>query len=475
MKKIIFSISLLSFSTLFAQEKAWNLNTCIDYALENNLTIKRSILQYNSSEWDKKSSFGNFLPTLNGSVNGSLNQGRNIDPFTNEFTTVTNKSINGGLNTGLTLFNGGSLMKRFQNSKLNIAQQKSNLEQIKRDISMNIALAYLQVLFNKENLEMADDRLLMSKGQLEKTSIQVSKGAQPKAKKLEVEAQMYSDEQGKVNAEYALKSSKMQLFQLLDIRDFENQQLQIPNVESVPLQKDHWDIDKIYQKALMNLPKYKAAQLQKEIAENNIEVSKANGLPSLRLGANIGSLASDQAKTVDQSTPPEVKQIQVGLTEDGKKVFAAQAQPTFTAIPLGTQLDNNLSSSVSLSLNIPILNGFQTKVAVQKSKIAQLQAEIGEKETENQIYKDVQSAIIDAEKAFEAFRVATKTLESTQANLNNAEERYKLNAISIYDFQQIKNAYFSAKIRKSQAKYDYIFKRMVLEFYQGNAISLPQS
>lgn len=472
MKKLLYIVSVLGTSIFVqAQEKKWDLTQCIEYALENNLSIQKENLQQQSVQWDKTASFGAFLPSINASANGSYNFGRTINPVTNEFIDQNSKSTSFGISSSVNLYNGGRRRLQYENSKLAIEQQSFNVEQLKRDVSMNIALAYLQVLFQQENLEIAIKRKALSKSQLERVKIQVKNGQLAMSKQLDLEAQFYVEDQNELTAIYNLKNAQMNLFQLLDIRDYESQNISIPLAIEVAEKKTSYTIAEIFDAAKRVLPKYQNLQKQKEIAVNNTKVSKSSGLPTVSLGGNLNSLASDrailQSKTGDFFTPV------IGQDVNGNPITSLP-QPIYEQkdMPFKDQVKQNYSKSISLSLNIPIFNGLQTRVNTEKARVNELTLDISARELENQIYKDVQNAIIDAEKAQDAYFASKKSLISAQDAFNNAQSRYKLSAISVYDLQQVKNTLFQAKSKLVQAKYDYVFKNMVIKFYQGKAITL---
>lgn len=439
MKRTIL-ISLFALcGTAFAQNKIWSLKDCINYAMDNNLSLERSKLNLNSAEYDKKISKFDFLPNLNGNASQGFSFGRAVNPTTNEFITSNISNLSFQVNSNVTIFNAGRLQNTF---KLNKAQVKSSeyaLKELENDISLNIANAFLQILFQKELLETSEQQLELSKSQLERMKIRFQNGLESNSKLLEVESQFYTDQQSKQTAYFNLQNSRLNLFQLLDIQDYENNEIEIPTIET-PETIEHLSVSQIFNNSKQHLPQYKKIEADKKVSQLNTKVTRAAKLPTLTLGAGLDSRAS--------------------------KLLGSEN------IATKDQLDANFSQNVNLNLSVPIFNKFRNNINIQKSKLRELQVNVDEKELNNKIYKDIQSSMFNAQSAYEAFKTSQKAYASSSESYNNANERYKLALLSYYDFQQSKNTLFAAKSKLIQAKYDYIFKTMILKFYQGHPITL---
>lgn len=441
------SYFLLSLSLIgivgFSQEREWTLQECINYAMENNLSIERSKLNLESAEYDYKKSKFSFLPNLNASGSEQLSYGLSQNPTTGVFQSVNSANINLQLNTSLTVYNGGRLCNSF---KLNQAQVNSNqygLKELENNITINIANAYLQILFQKELWETADQQFQLSDKQLERMRVRVENGVESNSKLLEVEAQYFTDQQNKQTAYFNLQNSRLTLFQLLDIQNYQEHNIEIPIIEAPNTDSLLMlSVEEIYRISKLNLPQYKKVNADKEVAKYNSKIAKSGGLPSLSLGAGLNTGATS-ALNIDV---PEISYRK--------------------------QFDNNLRKYITLSLNVPIFNQFSNKLDIQKALVNEKQVNVNQQELDNQVYKDIQSALFNAKSALEAYITAKKAFNSSTESYNNANERYKLALLSIYDFQQSKNALFSAKSKLIQSKYDYIFKTMVLKFYQGHPITL---
>ena len=441
------SYFLLSFSLIgllgFSQERVWSLKECISYAMENNLSIERSKLNLESAEYDSKRSKFSFLPNLNASGSEQISYGLSQDPTSGVFVNVNSANISLQLNSSLTVYNGGRLSNSFKLNKAQVNSNQYGLKELENNITINIANAYLQILFQKELWETADQQFQLSDKQLERMRVRVENGVESISKLLEVEAQYFTDQQNKQAAYFNLQNSRLTLFQLLDIQNYQEHNIEIPIIEAPDTDTLLMlPVEEIYRISKLNLPQYKKANADKEVAKFNTKIAKSGSLPSLSLGAAMTTGATS-ALNIDI---PEV--------------------------PYREQFDNNLRKFITLNLNVPIFNRFSNKLDVQKALVNEKQVDVNQKELDNQVYKDIQSALFNAKSAYEAYVTAEKAFNSSSESYKNANERYKLDVLSIYDFQQSKNALFSAKSKLIQAKYDYIFKTMVLKFYQGHPITL---
>lgn len=436
--KFLFTLSLFAIAG-FAQERTWSLEECIVYAMDNNLSIERSKLNLERSKLDSKISKFDFLPDLNANGSDNFSFGKAVNPASNTFETVNRSNISLQLNSNVTVFNAGRITNTFKLNQAQVISSEHALKELENNIALNIANAYLQILFQSELLETSEQQLELSKTQYERVKIRVENGVESFSKLLEVESQFYTDQQSKQSAYFNLQNSRLTLFQLLDIQNYENQQIEIP-IFNAPEALEELSVQEIFELSKHTLPQYKKIKSDKEVSKLNTKISKANKMPTLSLGAGLNSQASYSQNTDNT--------------------------------PTSQQLEDFFSQNVSLNLRVPIFNKFRNNLSIQKSQINELQVNVDEKELNNKVFKDIQSALFDAKSAFEAYITSQKAYNSSLESYNNANERYKLTLLSIYDFQQSKNALFASKSKLIQSKYDYIFKTMVLKFYQGHSITL---
>jgi outer membrane protein len=444
MKNLLITSLLLTSLIGFGQQKRMlTLEECIDIAVENNLTVQRSELNLTSAEISLMQAQAARYPNLNANGNYGYNWGRGIDPTTNGFTTQRINFNGVSASSGVTLLNGLQINNSVRQSKLN--QQASEYDLLKaiNDISLNTSLNYLNVIFNKELLDNAKFVLESSQQQLERTKKLVESGSLPISNKLQLISQVATNEVNLVNAENNLDLSILTLKQGLLLQPGEEIDIVIPEIEVDQAEIEGSTIKQVYEVAVQNQPEIQSADLRVESARIGVDVANGGIFPTLSLNGNLSTNYSDAFK-------------EIGTTE---------------TIDLRTQYDNNLSKRLTLGLSIPIFNGFQTYSNIQRSKITQQQAEITAIEQRNALYQTIESSYRNALAAAKTYSASQRQVEALEETFRVLENQYNLGASNFTDFQVASNNLFQAKTDLSRAKYDFIFKLKVLEFYQGKKLS----
>ncbi|TDY10690.1 TolC family protein [Meridianimaribacter flavus] len=439
MKKAIFVFTVLLTFSFQAQTKKWTLEECVDHALQNNITVKQSELDLEQSEINKKDAIGNFLPTLNASVSHSWSIGLGQDPVTFDAVNSTTKNLSGGISSSLNIYDGLRNINQLHRSNLEILASRYQLDKIKDDISLLVANSFLQILFNKEQLKVLQAQQVVSQQELERTNELVDAGVLPRGDLLEIQATIATQEQQIVNAENTVLLSRIQLAQLLLIQEYETFDIvdidyQVPTtmiLEQSP--------DAIVSKAKETRYDIKIAETNQEIANDNLKIAKGALQPTLRGSYNFGS-----------------------------NYFTSQL---FDTPDFETQLTDNKSHNFSLSLSIPIFNGFAASNNVKRNKVnlerAKVQLEQANLDMETAVYQ----AYNDTKGALKAYEAAQKTLEAREEAFNYSRERYNVGLLNAFDYNQSQNRFEAAQSDVIRTKYDYIFKLKVLEFYFGIPIT----
>ncbi|MBN7816138.1 TolC family protein [Algoriphagus pacificus] len=448
MRKCFLGFALLAglnFST-FAQETAipsgpLDLETAVSIALENNLTLKRSELNQISNEATLLQNQGQRLPNLSTGASSGYRWGRSINPVTNLFETARIGNINVSASSNATIFAGNQINNSIKQAKVNLEAGMYNIEATKNDITLNIINLFINVVFNREQVNVAENQLATTKDQLERTTKLVDAGSLPFSDQLDVQAQNATNEVNLINAKNNYNIAKLNLAQAL----------QIPYTPEFSVIEPEFEINEalmatetprdIYNAALDIMPEIKAAQANIESAEYGVKLAKAGYYPTLGLGANIFSNYVDQAFNTER--------------------------PSF-----GQQIENNLSQSLNLQLSIPIFSRLNNKASVQRARVQKQISEVAALEAENQLRNDIESAYnsaLAAEQSYEASLIQVKSLEES---FRIAQQRFDLGAINSVDFQVAQNNLFNAQADLLNAKYTYIFRVKVLDFYLGNPINL---
>ncbi|WP_170235061.1 TolC family protein [Bizionia gelidisalsuginis] len=427
----------LSFAAL-AQDKQWTLQESVNYALDNNITVKQASNTLLTNQQDIIAAKGQFLPSVNANANHSFSTG-NVELFQGQFTNRTSNSTSLGLNVNETVFNGFRNTNLYKQSQLNLESNQLELDRIKDDISLNVVNAYLNILFNIENLETAEAQYEFSQKQLQRVNELVDAGAQPRADVYDAQATLSRDVQSVTVAENNYELSLLTLSQLLQV-PFEGFAVEVIEIDSPSEALMYNDVSPILDYALANRNEVKVAEKGIEISELGTEISKAGYYPSVSLGYGFGS-----------------------------NVFYSNLQQNED--PFFQQLNDQKSHRFTLSVNIPIFSQFQNKTAVAKSRIQVENAKLRLEQTKLNLESNIQRAFTDAKAAFRAYDAAKVSLESQELAFNNSQERYNIGAMNAFDLEQSRLRLVNAESSLINAKYDFIFKTKVLDFYLGKPIT----
>jgi len=438
--KIVTILALVFFISINAQDKKWTLQECVNHALDNNITIKQNKLNVEISQENVNNSKGNFLPNLNASTSGNLNFGSGFDPVSQNRVSTSTYGGSLGINSGITVFNGYRNLNTYKQAQLGVEGSKLDLEKIQDDISLFVVNTYLNVLFAKENLSVAKVQFQISKKQIENAKEKFDAGVAPKGDLLNAQSTAATDEQSVISFENTLNLALLDLAQLLQVEPvgFDVEVIEIDSPSIILLYKNP---NQVYQKALINRPEIKKAELDIESADLSVEIAKASFLPSISLGANVGTGYGFNLKNNSH-------------------------------IPYFTQLDDNLGYGVSFNVNIPIFSRGQVKSNVNRQKINYEISKFGLENEKLQLQQTIQKAYYDAKAAAKTYEAAEKSLIAQNEAFKNAQESYNLGAMTQFDFDQVRSRFVNAEGAIIRAKYDYVFKTKVLKFYFGESILL---
>lgn len=454
-KQTILLFCILCAVSSFSQNKKWTLQECVDHALENNISIKQAHLDSEIAKENIVSSKGDFLPNLNGSASKSFNFGSFIDNNGGRISSDS-RGNSFGLNTGVTLFDGFRNIYSYKQSKLGLESSKIQLEVLTSNISLNIANAYLNILLNKENLKITLDQMELTQKQLDQVKSLVEYEVKPKSDLFDVEAQLATDNERVVNAQNNLDLSLLSLSQLLQISHvgFDIQEVLL-EVSSVALGYDN--TEDIYTTAEASRPEIKKANLEIENSVLGIKIAKSTFMPSLSFGAGMGT--SYQHRQGEEDLRPIID------PNDPNNII-------FVENGFGTQLKNNLGYNVGFNLRIPIFNGFKTKANVSRSVIAKQKSELRLEQEKQTLRTNIEQAYADAKAALNQYVASEQSVNAQKEAFKNAQERYNLGVITAFDYEQIKNRLINAQSSLINAKYNFVFKTKVLDFYTGKPISI---
>lgn len=468
---LITLLTLITFIGYGQQKRMLSLQECIDIATDNNITVQRSELNLQTAQVNLLQSQAQRYPTINFNGNYGYNWGRGIDPTTNQFTTQRIAFNGVGGNASMPVINGFQVNNSIKQSKLDLEASQYDLQKANNDIALNTALNYLNVIFNKELLENAKFQLESSQQQLERTKILVESGALPKANELQLASQMATNEVNLVTAQNNLDLAVLTLKQGLLLPPGEEIDIIVPDITIDQAEMEATSVLDIYNTALANQPEIQSADLRVQSAKAGLEASKGGLYPSISLSGGFSTNYSDAlvSREVTSAVPTGETSPTQFVTAGGDPVLQQEFDFEFSesTVPLSTQYENNLSKRLSLNLNIPIFNGFQTRSNIQRSKITLQQAEISKTEQQNTLYQTIESSYRNALAASKTFSASEKQVASLEETFRAVENQYNNGAANFTDYQVATNNLYQARTDLSRAKYDFVFKKKVLEFYQG--------
>ncbi|MBU3820939.1 TolC family protein [Flavobacteriaceae bacterium XHP0103] len=437
--KRAFTIGVFLVGALGFSQKKWTLQESINHALENNITIKKAENTLLINDEDITAAKGSFLPTVSGSASHSISLGQS-QLFEGAFVNRTSNSTNFGVRVSENIFNGFRNTYLYEQAKLNLETSQLELSRIQDDISLNVANSYLNALFNKEQLETAITQFEFSKKQLSQVKDLVEAGTQPKVNIYDAEATLANDEQAVTVAENNYNLALLSLSQLLQV-PFEGFDIEVIEIDSPSEALLYNNASPILEYALQNRSEIGIAEKNIENSELNTKISKAGFLPSVNFGYSLGA-----------------------------NVFYTNLNDNEN--PFFRQLEDNLGHNFNLSVNIPIFSQFQNKTNVAKSLIQEENAKLDLEQAKLTLESNIQAAFTDAQAAFKTYEAAKKSLASQELAFENAQERYNIGAMNAFELEQSRVRYINAQSSLITAKYDFVFKTKVLDFYMGKTITI---
>ena len=444
MKKIIIAIGLMfvTVSAVMAQ-KQWTLQECIDYALANNITLKKSQLQQQSALEDLKGAKAALLPTVNASTNQSLG----YQPWKDSgISTVTNGVVNTevdktyyngsySLSGQWTVWNGGRNTNTVKLDKLAEQQAELTTQETANSIQERIAQIYAQILYLDENVKVNEQMLQTSKKNEERGQEMVSVGKMSRADLAQLTSQRANDEYSIVESKSQLLNYKLQLKQLLEITDEQEFDVVVPEISDERILSEVPSLQTVYEEALLNRPEIERLQLAIKSSDVSLRLAKAGWMPNVSVNGGVTTSTNS-------------------LNSTG----------------WGEQFKTNVNTSIGLGVSVPVYDGRSTKTAVNKAKIQQLQAQLNLQDQQKTLYTNIQQYWLNATTNQEKYKAASSSVESAQQSYELLSEQFRLGLKNIVELMTGKNNLMQAQQNQLQSKYQTIYNKQMLEFYQGGEI-----
>ncbi|HLN74151.1 MAG TPA: TolC family protein [Prolixibacteraceae bacterium] len=445
------ALMLFVFTGAKAQE-TWSLQKCINYALENNIQVKQQALstEYYTNQRDQAKN--NRLPNLNANVQNYSSYGRSLLPD-NSYKDINSNSTAGNVSSNVTLWNGFVLNNSIKMAEMNLRASLEDMKKAKDDIMLNIAAAYLEILFADELVAVSEQVLKVTQLQIDRTTKLVDAGSLAKGSLLEIEAQFAREELNVVNAQNRLQLAYLNLYQFLDLPSTESFKIEKPVLPEINANLTLINSMDVFRNAVETKPAVKSAEFKLESARQQLKIAKGSLMPSLSFGGNYNNDYNN--KDFYQSFDPITGKLVQG-----------------DLISFGKQIKKNQRYGFGATLSIPIFNRFQGQTQVKNSRIQVEDYELQLQSTKNLLRKDIEQAYTNALAAFKRYIANQKAVESSTEAFRYTEEKFNVGMINSVEYNQTKNNLTTAQSDLLQAKYEYIFRTKILDFYNGQAIEL---
>lgn len=477
---ILTTILLFLWLSAPAQDKGiWTLQQAVQYALEHNLSIQQNVLNERLSKLGLQQSRLSQLPNANVSSAYGRSFGRSVDPTTNQFVNNTSYDfISLSANADVLIF--GWFQKRNTIAKNRYSWQAADadLDQLKDDISLNVATGYLRALLAQEQVNISQKQVELSRAQLNQTRHFADAGRVPELNVAQLEAQLANDSANLIQAISDHSNALLEIKALLNFDFDERFQLEVPNIKM----QDKLSIadltpDDVYDEATKHLGSIRSSTLKLSAAEKGLSAAKGTRWPQLALNAQAGT---NYATTYKDYTVTGLTQTPVNgsyaydTAGSGRVLPLYQATPTYTTTitPLSKQFDNNFRQTLSLGLNVPIFNAWQAQTSVKQAKINVLSQQLNKQQAELKLKTDVYKAYNDARNSVQKYYAAERAASAAKRAFDFAQKRYDLGLTNTVEYLTTQNTLYSSESKLAAAKYDLIFKLKVIDYYLGKEIKL---
>jgi len=448
-----FTLLLTSQGTLISQQKVWSLGECIIYAIDNNIQIKQQVIQ---TEFQKNSlDLAKFrlLPTLNGSATHNYSFGRALDQTTYLYTDQqTVQSNNFYLGANLNLFSGLQNYNTIKKNQYALLAGEEDLQNIKDNIALNVALDYLQILLNKELVTATGNQLQITLQQIEKTRRLVVAGSAARGNLLQIEAQAAQEELQLITIKNQLDLSYLNITQLLELQTPVGFEIVVPIMSVDTAAIISGNIDEIFSVAQGSRPEVRSSELKLTASEFDLKIAKGGRSPRLSMNNSFST----------------------GYSDIRQKLLGAGPPPVYGKYPFADQVNDNINWGVGFTMNIPILNGWQVNKNISNSKLSIQSSRYTLEGTKKQLYKNIQQAYSDAVAALKKYNASNKAVTSMEESFRYTEQKFNVGLVTPVDYNAAKTQLLKAQSELAQSKYEYIFKTKVLDFYKGIPLNLTK-
>jgi len=441
---------LVLISSLRAQE-VWTLEKCVEYALTNNIQVKQQLLQVENEQALLQQDKLSLLPSVNGGASHGYNFGQTVDRYTNQFATSRVQTDNFYLGSTVTLFGGLQKLNQIKQRKKDLEAAHFDTDKFMDDISLNIATGYLQILYYKELVKTTQNQLNATELQSKRLKTLVDAGSLAQGDFYTLEAQRALDNSQVVSARNNLDIAYLTLVQMLDLPTTQGFEIETPDLEMALQPSLATSPEQIYDFALETQPVIKSAESRVNSSEIGLSMAQGGQSPTLTLQGSLGTGFSGANKVLDT------------------------INYSYNTKPFADQVKDNFNRSISLNLNVPIFNGWATRTAISRAKINVENSQYNLELSKLQLRKTIEQAYADAKAALNNYNASTIGVNAARESFRYADQKFNVGTLNSVDYNNSKKDLEKAESDQLNAKFEFIFKSTVLDFYMGKPLSLKRN
>lgn len=469
MKRFIL-ILLVVLTSNFSQAQ-WSLEQCVGTAIERNIGLKRNSLGLEQTKLNQEQALGSFLPNLNGQVSHGYNWGQRIDPFTNQFASQRIQSNSLGLSTSVTLFSGLQNVNQYKKAQVDSRAQLFTFDFQRNQLALQVSVAYLNVLLTKELQASSELTLNRTKEQVKRITDMVNAGNAAEGSLRDIEAQLFSDEANYISSGNNVQAAVLDIAQLMQLTE---QEQRVFNIQADPsafnIAEQIPDLTQCVRNALTTFPQIKSAELLLASSNLNLSIAKGGMSPRLNMSYSYGSGYSGASKVLTGS--PDSLAYPIGqVFGSNQYVFsfpqAIYSLDDYSTKAFGNQLKDNVNQSLFFSLTLPLFNGFSNDVNIKRAQLTRADNELNVQQTKIQLEQEVRRAYLDVTRAKANYEATQKAVEASRLAFDWNELRFNQGVVGMSEYLDARNRLAQAESNFVRSKYDWIFKRKIIDFYMG--------
>lgn len=480
-KKLQFLLFLTVPLLGLSQEK-WDLRRCIDYALQNNISIQQADIQARITKLQEEQAKLNTYPSLNFNTSGGMQFGRSIDPTTNLFTTTQLLFNSAGINAGVQIFNWGNLKNSYAAAQLSSLAAAADVQKASNDVAVNVATFYLQILAAQQQMKIVEVQIQQTQAQLSNTKSRVLAGTLPELNLAELEAQLARDSTNWVAAKTNFDQTVLQLKAVLNLDMAAPFDVDTPDISTIPLESlADLEPATLYQTALNNLPQFRAADYRLKAAQKSMLAAKSRLYPTISLGAGASTNFASPGRQITgvevlgyQNTSAIVNVNGTTYFVQQPNVKVNQGRKSFFEMwdGYGVQMTDNFRQNFGIQISVPIFNNGSNRINYERSKLTYKQSQVAQQQANIQLQQEIYTAHNNAINALQRFEASKKAVETAQKAYDFAAKRYEAGLINTLDLITNQNNLTQRKLEMLNNQFDYVFRLKLLEFYRGNGFKL---